>query len=202
VPPLLAIVPDNSIPLADGTKERAVEAPDVTDVVKAIDVAVVGVPPVPVRVVIPPPVPGVTFRARAIPVGVAVNTAVSVPALRVIEAEKGTSVAVVVPVAGVVDSPVIPEPADVLILPPRDIPPDVAVKASVVAPDPVVTDPIEKGKGLAVVVPVAGVVVNPVIPDAPVNVAPPIVKDLKLKSPPFREPTDILYISYIKKLSA
>jgi len=89
-----------------------------------------------------------------------------------------------------------------LILPPRDIPPDVAVKASVVAPDPVVTDPIEKGKGLAVVVPVAGVVVNPVIPDAPVNVAPPIVKDLKLKSPPFREPTDILYISYIKKLSA
>jgi hypothetical protein len=53
VPPV--IVPVSAIPLTEGTNERPAPAPDTVDV-KAIDVPVVGVPPVPVSSVIPVPV--------------------------------------------------------------------------------------------------------------------------------------------------
>jgi hypothetical protein len=77
----------------------------VVDVVEAVAGVVV-------RAVIPVPVPGATFRARAIAPALPVKTAVSEPALRVIVALNAVETAPVPAVAGVVVREGIPPPPD------------------------------------------------------------------------------------------
>jgi hypothetical protein len=103
-PPLPPTVPLSSIPFAEGTNDSAVEAPDVTEDVKAT-APVAGVPPVPVSdVTPPPPLPG---GGRTI-----VEAVVRTPVCAVPDTETATDAEVVAtePVASPVSDKSVPAP--------------------------------------------------------------------------------------------